>query len=75
MKTVLPNMPDHSVHDLRRSFRSRLSAIGVDRTTAERCLGHLVGNSVERTYDRHDYAAEVIAAVTRWQQHVAEVVG
>ncbi len=74
MKTVLPNMPDHSVHDLRRSFRSRLSAIGVDRTTAERCLGHLVGNSVERTYDRHRYETEMDTAFEALANHIVSVV-
>jgi len=30
---------------------------GVDRDTAERAVGHLVGNAIERTYDRHTYEA------------------
>lgn len=43
------------IHDLRRSARTALSHLGVPREHAERVLGHSLGSSVERTYDRHDF--------------------
>jgi integrase len=63
-------------HDLRRSARTGLSRLGVPRDIAEACLNHISGRSaLERTYDKHDFADEVIAALQRWQVHVASIVG
>jgi integrase len=46
---------DHfTVHDLRRTMRSRLSEIGVDFATAERCLNHKLPGMGE-IYDQHDF--------------------
>jgi integrase len=62
-------------HDLRRSVRTGLARLGVDRLHAERALNHASAQSrLERTYDTHDYEAEVIAALRRWQAHVASLV-
>ncbi len=58
-------------HDLRRTARTGLSKLGVSRDIAEACLNHISGRSgLVRVYDRHDYAEEVIAALTRWQNYV-----
>ncbi|MBD0272617.1 MAG: hypothetical protein ICV73_11900 [Acetobacteraceae bacterium] len=52
-----------------------MTRIGVPRDHAEAAINHVSGRSaLERTYDRHDYAAEVVAALTGWQAHVAELV-
>lgn len=62
-------------HDLRRSVRTGMTRLGVPREHAEAALNHVSGRSVlERTYDRHDFAEEVIAALGRWQAHVAALV-
>jgi integrase len=62
-------------HDLRRTVRTGLARLGVDRLHAERALNHVSGQSrLERTYDTHDYEAEVLAALRRWQAHVASLV-
>jgi integrase len=50
------------LHDLRRSARSLMSRAGVPDGHAERCLGHAVGSSVARVYDRHRYVDEMRAA-------------
>jgi len=48
----------------------------VPRDHAEAAINHLSGRSkLERTYDRHDYAAEIVAALSTWQGHVAGLVG
>lgn len=63
-------------HDLRRTARTGMTRLGVPRDHAEAAINHLSGRSkLERTYDRHDYAAEAIAALTTWQGHVAGLVG
>ena len=50
---------DHWVaHDLRRTARSLMSRAGVPFDHAERALGHVVGNIVAETYDRHKYLDE-----------------
>jgi integrase len=62
-------------HDLRRTARTGMTRLGVSRDHAEAALNHISGRSaLERTYDRHDFAPEVIAAVQRWQAHVAALV-
>jgi integrase len=62
-------------HDLRRTARTGMTRLGVPREAAEAALNHVSGRSaLERTYDRHDYAGEVIAALGRWQVHVAALV-
>jgi hypothetical protein len=39
-------------------------------------LNHVSGRSaLDRTYDRYDYAPEVIAALLRWQAHVEALIG
>jgi integrase len=62
-------------HDLRRTARTCLTRLGIPRDHAEAALNHIGGQTaLERTYDRHDYAPEVIAALSRWQAHVARLV-
>ena len=63
-------------HDLRRTLRTGLARLDVPPHHAEAAINHVSGrSSLVQTYDRHDYAEEVIAALTRWQAHVAGVVG
>jgi integrase len=54
-----------TLHDLRRTARTQLGALGVRREVAERCLGHQIGG-VEGTYDRHDYFDERRQALEQW---------
>lgn len=68
-----PALPAWRWHDLRRTARTGMSRLGVPRDHAEAAINHVSGRSaLERTYDRHDYAPEVIAALKKWQKHVAE---
>jgi integrase len=55
-----------TIHDLRRTARSLMSRAGINRDHAERVLGHVIGSTVERTYDRDPYIeakAEALAAL------------
>jgi integrase len=62
-------------HDLRRTMRTGLSRLGVPPAHAEAAINHTAARSaLERTYDRHSYAGEIIAAVQRWQAHVGGLV-
>jgi integrase len=61
-------------HDLRRSARTGMARLGVDKDIAELALNHISGrSSLVRVYDRHDYGTEILAALQLWQDHVAQL--
>ena len=57
-------LPAWRLHDLRRTARTLMAQIGVDRDTAEAVLGHVNGG-VEGVYNRHKYFVEKTDALTR----------
>jgi integrase len=62
-------------HDLRRTVRTGLARLGIDRLHGELALNHVSAQSrLERTYDTHDYEAETLAALGQWQASVAALV-
>lgn len=67
LQRVEHGLEHFTLHDLRRTARTHLAALGVRREVAERCLGHKL-RGVEGTYDRHDYFKERRAALARWAQ-------
>ena len=64
---------DFTMHDTRRTFRTGLSRLRVDRDTAELCLGHWRGDLVE-AYDRDTAEQRQRDAVNHWAEHVAALV-
>jgi integrase len=54
-----------TIHDLRRTMRSQLSAIGVSFAVAERCLNHRLPGQGE-IYDRHDHLEQRRHALAEW---------
>jgi integrase len=61
-------------HDLRRSLRTNLSKLRIDRDIREACLAHTRGGG-EGTYDRHDFFLEKMGALEKWAgylQNLAE---
>jgi len=67
LKRVKHGLTDFTLHDLRRTARTHLAALGVRREVAERCLGHKL-RGVEATYNRHDYFKERRLALAQWVQ-------
>ncbi len=61
-----------TVHDMRRTARTHLGRLGIDRFVAERSLNHKLGN-IEGVYDRHDYFAERRSALSAWAAELARV--
>jgi hypothetical protein len=61
-------------HDLRRTMRSGLSALGVERVTAELLLDHAVSDELSKIYDRHEYWPQRVEASSRWATHVLGLV-
>jgi integrase len=62
------------VHDLRRTARSLMSRVGVEASVAERVLGHLVGTSVSRIYDRYSFHREKLDAAERLAAEINRIV-
>jgi integrase len=70
-----PKLARWTVHDIRRTFRTRLSECGVDRHIAEKLLGHIGHqNAIERVYDRHDYWSEKRIALNKWQDKLRAII-
>ncbi|OLB14681.1 MAG: hypothetical protein AUH10_03575 [Gammaproteobacteria bacterium 13_2_20CM_66_19] len=65
LQRVQHGLPPFTLHDLRRTARTQLAALGIRREVAERCLGHAI-RGVEGTYDRHDYFKERRLALEQW---------
>jgi len=57
---------DHfTIHDMRRTARAQLAAMGISREVAERALNHKL-RDVEGIYNHHDYFEERKQALTLW---------
>jgi len=61
-----------TLHDLRRTMRTHLAALGFRSEVAERCLGHKL-SGVEGTYNTHDYLSERRAALESWTAVLLEI--
>ena len=70
----LAGIDEWRIHDLRRTFASGLLRIGIDRTTIHLALNHSLG-SLADVYMVDEMAAHKAAALERWSQEVARIVG
>lgn len=61
-----------TIHDLRRTARTHLEALGTPPHVAERCLNHKV-RGVEGVYNRHDYFEERREALCKWANLLDEL--
>lgn len=67
LKRVQHGLEHFTVHDMRRTARTHLAALGVSREVAERALNHKL-RGVEGIYNRHDYFDERRQALTLWAE-------
>jgi hypothetical protein len=63
-----------TLHGLRRTMRSGLSALRVRAEVAEATIGH-APRGLLRVYDRHDYLQEKTEALTLWADRLRRIVG
>lgn len=63
------------LHDLRRTARTGMARLGIPDEIAERCLGHVGGSQLLRTYNVHRYRAEIADALERWAAEVQRLIG
>lgn len=56
-----------TIHDIRRTVRSKLAELGVSRDVARKVMNHEDGK-VDRIYNRHEYLAEKREALEQWER-------
>ena len=73
MLDVASGVSGFTLHDLRRSARSQMSAAGVNPDHAERCLGHALPG-IRKTYDRYEFRTEKLIAFEALATRIARIV-
>jgi integrase len=66
-------LPPFVLHDLRRSTRTRLSALRVPDTVAEMIIGH-GRKGIQRVYDQHKFVDEMREALALWTSRLRDIV-
>ena len=61
------------LHDLRRTCRTGLAALGIPEIVSEKVLAHYP-RGISGTYNVHDYSDEKREALARWAQRVQSIV-
>ena len=61
-----------TVHDVRRTVRTRLSSLGVTAVVAERVIGHELPDLIA-VYDVHAYEKETRAALKKWTKELRRI--
>lgn len=70
------NVPDWTIHDLRRTAASGMARLGVSLVVIEKVLNHVSGSlaGIVGIYQRHEFADEKRAALQKWATHVERLV-
>jgi integrase len=68
--TRAAGMAHWTLHDLRRTVRTGLGRLGVDRVVAELLIDHAISNELAAIYDRGDYWHLRVEAAERWARQV-----
>jgi len=63
-----------TLHDIRRTVRTRLAEIGIPFEIAEKILAHRT-DKIEIVYNRHEYVEEKRDALMKWEARLKEIVG
>jgi integrase len=69
----LTAIPPFTLHDIRRTVRSKLAELGISREVARKVVNHEDGK-VDRIYNRHEYLAEKREALERWESKLKALV-
>ena len=72
--TAKAGMASWTPHDLRRTVRTGLGKLGVDRVIAELLLNHAISDELTAIYDRAEYWQQRVEAAGRWASHVMGVI-
>ena len=68
--------PPWVLHDLRRTFATRLAALGTPIHVTEKLLNHVSGTTggLVGIYQKHLYWEEQVAAVEAWEERLGAIV-
>ncbi|CAM3583330.1 tyrosine-type recombinase/integrase [Paracidovorax anthurii] len=66
------DMEHFTVHDMRRTARTQLGALGVEPFVAERALNHKLPGR-QGIYDKHDYFAQRKRALRQWAEMLGAI--
>ena len=62
------------LHDLRRTFRTRIAAFQVSETVKELTIAHAIGG-LHAVYDQHSYRQEKLQVFESWEALLAGIIG
>jgi integrase len=73
----LSGVTDWTLHDLRRTFATRLAEMGVAPHVIERLLNHVTGtlSPIALVYNKARYLDEMRAAIDLWDTHISTLTG
>jgi len=74
IEAELGALPDWTLHDVRRTVRTRLSGLRIPEPVAELVIGH-GKKGLARIYDQHLYADEMREALDLWAGQLRKIVG
>lgn len=66
---------DWTLHDLRRTFSTKLAELGIAPHVVERCLNHQTGamTPIAKRYNRYQYQAEMKLAFDTYDAHISRI--
>lgn len=70
---ALTDIPDFTIHDLRRTASTHLNEQGFNRDAIEKCLNHSAFG-VRATYNKAEYAEERIKMMQKWSNFIFDVI-
>ena len=73
MREELGELRPWRIHDLRRTARTHLAALGVPDLVAELILGH-AKRGLQKVYDQHRYEPEMRQALEKWAARLRSIV-
>ncbi|WP_454885920.1 tyrosine-type recombinase/integrase [Sphingomonas oryzagri] len=62
-----------TIHDIRRTVRSKFAELRVPREVARKVMNHESDGKIDRIYNRHEYLAEKREALERWETRLLEI--
>lgn len=69
-------VPDHTLHDLRRTFAHQWQRMGVRLEVTEAALGHVGSRGgIVGVYQTYGYEDELRATYTQWEQRLSSILG
>jgi integrase len=69
LKKKITGIDHFTIHDLRRTGKTKLQEMGIDELTSELCLNHKL-KGVSGVYGRHDFLKERQAALQLWANYL-----